>query len=1107
MDSTTILLPIRAYRTGNGGDRISSQAQMAIYCPNCSDTLDDADAELKKCPRCGAIPEHGSFGRDDRIGQMVAGDQYKVVRRIGAGGFGVVYEVETAVGGLRRALKVLGTRWAKDTAVVERFINEALVLEEINHPNVARCYAAGTIGEEGEPYLLFELIEGIPLARLNDGDGPLAPRRAIRLAKQIAAGLEAAHAAGIIHRDLKPDNILVLDAGTPRERVKVVDFGIAKLTEGGETHTQNVVGTPTYMAPEQFLPGTPLDFRVDLWQLGATLYWMLTGKAPYGEHKNAAAIIGAQRAAEDRGPAPSALRPDLGEHGGVDGLVSRLLATDPEQRPQSAADVCEELARLEHALDPTSGRGGSEALLGALCATPSESGWLALLGYLGGAGEEQSSRVGVASRLLEGWPVELRASTLELWEGVKRGEPHPLWPIVRSLDLSRRGLTDQDAVRLADNAALASICCLNLEGNEIGNEGVAALAASKHLGRLRHLDIGDNELSSKAVIALATSDALPSLESLRMAGNGIGARGAEALATGKLQLRELDLSSNDIGAKGAGALARGDSLSELRFLAVAGNRLGSDGVAALVVSPELDGLVELDLGNNGVGPSGAAALSLSSSVRSLQSLGLGQNSLGREGLQLLVASQMFDALEALDLSGNGLGPSGAMHLAGAPFVRRLRRLDASDNGLGDAGVAALLGSAHLAGLRFLDLSQNALTASGASLVADGPPQLEELSLSDNPLGDGAASALAEAMRRLRVTRLHLRGCELSGRAVGEILDAGRLRFIDISRNSIGAEGAEALSGATGLADIEELRMAETDLGADGVSMLVASPNLGRLHSLDLSSSLLQDAGVTALVAAAPRLSRLERLALDDDELGPDAAEALSVSPLAARLESLSLCHNRLGDVGAETIARGPSWHALRSLALAGNQIGRSGASALYSATRMATVQRLDLAHNALRGLEDVHSLKKDRVALMEESFGLVSAHGSDFTEQFYTELFLRYPTVKPLFAKTDMTRQASHLMRSLVMVIDNIRSPDSIEKILVDLGRRHFGYGVVPTYYYAVTGTLLDTMQNVLGERFTPELRQAWADGFSAIAQVMMSASRSGGPSTEIGKKHPEQTP
>lgn len=1060
---------------------------MAFYCPSCSATIDEEHAGEKACPFCAAVPEHGSFGRDPRIGESVAGGQYRVVRRIGAGGFGTVYEVETSVGGLRRALKVLHERWASDDDTVARFVNEAIVLEEINHPNVARCFAAGRMDDAGEPYLLFELIGGVQLSEL---EAPLEPRRALRLTKQIAAGLAAAHASNVLHRDLKPDNVLVLDEGTPRERVKVVDFGIAKLAPDGETHTRTVAGTPEFMAPEQFLPGTPLDYRVDLWQLGAVLYWMLTGRSPYAEHKSWAAIMAAQQACEGLGPSPAEHRPALREHGAVDALVRRLLSTEVDARPRRATDVCEELARLEHALDPRSGRSGSESLLGALTATPSASAWLALLGYLGATTEARAEQVTLAGPMLEGWPAELRRAPVELCEHVKQHQAHELWPLVRSLDLSCRELDDVDVADLAQNPALAALTHLDLSGNAIGNEGVDALAASPHLAGLAHLDLSGNRITSQALGALARSAHLTGLRSLRLAHNGVGARGIEALAGGALRLRVLDISENDVGADGARALAAAPALAELEVLRARSNRLGSDGAAALFVSEHLRGLRELDLGNNGIGASGAAAASLSENVRRLRALGLGQNELGREGLQLLLGSRTFDDLSSLDLSGNGLGPAGAMLLAGSPFVRRLHRLDVSDDGLGDAGVAALLGSAQLAGLRELDLSQNQLTAAGASLLAEAPPQLEVLRLGDNPLGAAGAISIAEAMGRLRLRTLGVRGAELPADGLVAILDAARLLALDASRNPLGLEGAGVLAHSVGLRTIEALDLRQTNLGPDGVAAFLASDNLGSVRRLDLSSCLLRDAGVTAMVAHAPRLPRVEHLLLDHDEIGPDGVEALSVSPLATRLESLSLCHNELGDAGAEVLARGPSWHALRRVALAGNGIGLSGAAAIVASSRLGTVQHLDLSHNALRGLADMHSLKKDRVGLMEGSFGLLASQGADFAERFYDELFMRYPRVKPLFGGTDMARQRGHLLRSLVLVIDNLRSPDAATQALVELGRRHVGYGVVPTYYYAVTSTLIDTMQAMLGDDFTPEVREAWQEGMDAINQVMMSGAR-----------------
>jgi serine/threonine protein kinase/hemoglobin-like flavoprotein/Ran GTPase-activating protein (RanGAP) involved in mRNA processing and transport len=1063
------------------------------YCVSCSRTIDDPDAT--RCPHCDASRPDTGFPRDARIGEEVAGKQYRVLRRIGAGGFGVVYEVETAVGGLRRALKLLARHLAADPDIRERFVNEALVLEQVHHPNVARCYAAGFLEEENDLYLLFELIDGVQLdallQRRSDGTAePLMPMRAVRLARQIAAALEAAHKNEVLHRDLKPDNILVIDAGSPREQVKVIDFGIAKLMDEGSAYTQTVVGTPEYMAPEQFTPGSTLDPRTDLWQLGATLFVMLTGRPPYARQLagGMAGIIAEQRKRPDLGPRPSEVDASLGSSKALDLLVGRLLATDPGRRPASASEVCEELARIEHTLSPNASTNPSEALLGALCAMPSSSGWLALHSHLAERAGAEPELVAMADRMLASWPDELRVAPNGLWEACKNGELHPLWPIVRALDLAGRGLTDEEVQGLAQNPALATITWLDLSNNEIGNAGAQTLASSPHLGDLRHLDLGRNQISSQGVVRLANGSALRSLRSLRLHDNGIGARGIAALSTGTLTLEELELSGNDIGANGASALATGTALREITVLGLAENRIGPDGAAALAVSDQLRRLRVLDLRHNAIGPSGAAALALSQNVRHLRTLRLGRNALGRDGLQLLLASATFDDLEALDLSSNDLGASSAMLLAGSPLVRKLRELDLSDNRLGDAGIAALLGSANLAGLRVLGLGHNGLGAQGAALLADAPPQLESLTLSHNPLGPDGAKAIADALARLRLTRLELCGCGLDGAALALILDAGRLVMLDGSRNRLGVAGAEAVAASSGLRSLEELHLCRTELGPEGVTALAGAPRLSALRSLDLSSNDLGDRGVTALIAAAPLLSRLERLVLQDDQLGPDAAEILAASPLAGHLGELDLGHNQLGDSGAEALAAGPSWHALRVLGLSGNEIGLAGAAALRTASSMGTLQTIDLSHNALTRLVDMHSLGEDRIATMEASFAQISALGSDFAERFYEELFARYPTVKPLFARTPMARQHGHLMSALTLVVENLRRPDSVETVLEELGQRHGGYGVVPTYYYAVTSTLLDTIRDVLGESFTPELQRAWTEGLDAVASVMMRA-------------------
>ncbi|MBX3250724.1 MAG: protein kinase [Myxococcales bacterium] len=1048
------------------------------HCAACGRSL---RGDPERCPSCGHARPPAGHPVDARIGTLVAGDQYRVLRRLGAGGFGIVYEVETLVGGLRRALKVLSARWAHDPGVRERFVREATILEEVHHPNVCRCFAAGLLGSEGEIYLLLELVEGEALTNLlrsEDGAArPLEPRRAVRIARQIAAGLDAAHRAGVIHRDLKPDNVLV---APPHEAVKVVDFGIAKLLEGGAATTTSVAGTPAFMAPEQLEPGRALDPRVDLYALGGVLYAMLTAQTPTASGREGADVLG---------PRPSELVPALADAPTLDRFVARLLATEPDHRPRDAAEVCEELARIERELAGEPDGGGSRGLLGALCATPSPSAWIALQGYLSsqsarGAGGE-AGLVPLASSLLSAWPDALRRAPCAVWDVTKTGVPHPLWPLARALDLSARALDDEDVAKLAANPALATLTRLELGDNAIGNEGVRALARSPHLRQLRHLGLAGNHVTSRGLSALLEEGEWRALESLDLARNGIAARGAAALAAAPPTLRWLDLSSNDLGPDAARALTASSRLAGLRELRLAGNRLGSDGVAALATATSLAGLEVLELARNAVGPSGAAALALGEALRQVRCLDLGQNGLGREGVKLLLGSARFERLDELDLSGNELGPAGAMVFAGAPTVRRLSRLALGQNALGDAGLAALFGSANLTGLRALDLAQNALGASAASLLGEAPPQLAHLVLSHNPLRAAGASALAEALAHLRIVRLEVAGCGLDGAALAAILSAARLEELVASGNPLGADGAALLARLPALGALEAIDLAQTDLGHRGVAALL--PHVTNARRLSLGSNRLGDAGAEAIVAAAPRLPRLESLDLTDDGLGPAAAEALAASSLARHLCRLDLSHNALGDAGAEALTRGSGWHALDELELAANGIGLAGASVLIGASGLGFVQRLGLAQNALHGLVDVHSLGKDKAALLEASFGEIARQGSDFAERFYEELFARHPSVRPLFASVDMNRQHQHLLSALALTIDNLRDPDLVERNLRELGRRHVRYGVLPTHYFAVTSVLLDVIRACATSTWSEELELAWSDGLRAISSAMLA--------------------
>ena len=211
--------------------------------------------------------------------------RYRVVAPIGQGGMGGVWEVEDEAG-QRYALKSPATGMTPDPGLLKRFAREANALRMIEHPNLVT--AVEVFVEAGGLYLVMERVRGANLTKAINR-GPLQPRRALVIARQLLEGLAHAHTNGLIHRDLKPDNVMLVDMGG-WERAKIVDWGLVKLIGDAEalmggdklTRTGLVQGTPRYMAPEQAL-GRLVDGRVDLYALGLILFEMLTGRVPF-EH-------------------------------------------------------------------------------------------------------------------------------------------------------------------------------------------------------------------------------------------------------------------------------------------------------------------------------------------------------------------------------------------------------------------------------------------------------------------------------------------------------------------------------------------------------------------------------------------------------------------------------------------------------------------------------------------------------------------------------------------------------------------------------------------------------------------------------------------------------
>ncbi|MCU0878144.1 MAG: protein kinase [Pirellulaceae bacterium] len=597
-------------------------------------------------------------------------EHFKVLQKLGQGGMGWVLLAEDTRLTRRVALKVMRGKYTQDKDSRERFLREARLAAGLKHDHIVTVYHVGE--DRGIPYLAMEFLEGGTLQQRLEYPKPLSLGAAVRIAREIAEGLKAAHERGMIHRDIKPANIWL---ESPKGRVKILDFGLARHLEtaSGLTQAGEIVGTPHYMAPEQ-ARNKNLDPRTDLYSLGCVLYRMVTGRLPFAGETLVATLTAI---AVD---SPTPVR-ELNPHvpPALADLIHKLLAKDPADRHASAAALIDELSLIEQDVSggarssvsipvppviqintepktiaerPKSGKvaplaarksaaterlwmyaaiGGIVLLTAMLVIVV----WLAMMGVFTPSGTSTTDRKApagkaganlrsveplgpksaAAAREMAQWALAQSSSQTEVQVRAKdqnirlgRGDQLPREDF--TLEAVRlRGCRDLALVDLKKLAAISTLRSLDLSESNIDDSGLTALAQLPALTTLEVEDTAVGDAGVQAVIAKS-----PMLEVLRIGGTQCTTAVLPAVAKLKdltdLSLRGLPLADADL------ATLRPNV--HLRTLDLSQTSIGDDGIPHLVNMPVLENLI-LDRTNvtaAGIGKLGEQGRPVTLSLRS-----------------------------------------------------------------------------------------------------------------------------------------------------------------------------------------------------------------------------------------------------------------------------------------------------------------------------------------------------------------------------------------------------------------------------------------------------------------------------------------------------------
>jgi Flp pilus assembly protein TadD/predicted Ser/Thr protein kinase len=324
------MTPLPVGASGTAAPVLGAASSGAAAAPAPDETVTGTGRERWAThPRADAVAEQSPEALE--IGTVLA-NRYEIVRRIGEGGMGAVYQARDLELNRVVALKVIRPSLAKNPEILSRFKQELILARQVTHKNVIRIYDLADC--DGVKFITMDFIDGRDLKSVLRANGKFAPRQAAEIIEQVCRGLEAAHSEAVIHRDLKPQNIMMDRSG----KITVMDFGIARSTApGGMTHTGALVGTPEYMSPEQ-AKGEKLDARSDIFSVGIIFYELLTGDTPYKADTSMASLY---KRTLEKVPPPIELVPETPKP--LNAIAVRCLEIDKEKRYASVTEILADL--------------------------------------------------------------------------------------------------------------------------------------------------------------------------------------------------------------------------------------------------------------------------------------------------------------------------------------------------------------------------------------------------------------------------------------------------------------------------------------------------------------------------------------------------------------------------------------------------------------------------------------------------------------------------------------------------------------------------------------------------------------------------------------------